>query len=164
MILLEILLILLVEIKYTLITNKPFFDQSLKHQQQALEKIKYCIMGLPGLFLSLSSKNKTINPEKTTLHSGKKNVLSLGFEKLLYFLIFQETETPKQFFIFQETETIKSFLYFRECNFSAKVRKKKFHSQKITIFRKMELSCSILRNFFPYIFSKESFSYELNKT
>ena len=27
----------------------------------------------------------------------------------------------------------------------------------------MELSCSILRNFFSYIFSKESFSYKLNK-
>ena len=34
--------------------------------------------------------------------------------KLLYFLIFWETEPPKKFSIFQDPETFKRFLYFQK--------------------------------------------------
>ena len=55
--------------------------------------------------------------EKKFLYFGKWNFLALLLKNFLYFLIFQESETPQKFFIFQETETLKSFLYFRKCNF-----------------------------------------------
>ena len=55
--------------------------------------------------------------EKKFLYFGKWNFLALLLKNFLYFLMFQESETPQKFFIFQETETLKSFLYFRKCNF-----------------------------------------------
>ena len=76
--------------------------------------------GATSALLGPSSKSKKNPPRKT---KWKWNFLTLILKNFLYFLIFQETETPfpsphrfppQKILIFHETETLKKLLIFPE--------------------------------------------------
>ena len=87
--------------------------------------------------------------KKNSLYFGKWNFLALVLKNFLYFLIFQETETPQKFFLFQETETLKSFFYFRKCNFLCPRPKKQKNPprKKFLNFRKTNFLSLKLKKF-----------------
>ena len=55
---------------------------------------------------------------------GKWNFLAPIFEYLLYFLIFQETETPKKFLYISGNGNPKKLLIFQEVTFQSRKNKK----------------------------------------